>query len=94
MDLNHEVKAREDFGEREAPECTAPQTDPPDPKRRRLLIRDQVVTFLQLSENQLQLLIKTRQLTPIRIAGEEPFDSRDLDQLIESYKTTAPRNPL
>jgi hypothetical protein len=60
---------------------------------RRLLTRDEVLLLLQLSVEQLQLLIRTRQLVPIRIAGEERFDSRDLEQLIESYKTTALRRP-
>jgi hypothetical protein len=58
---------------------------------RRLLTRDEVLSLLHLSDEQLQLLIRTRQLVPIRIAGEERFDSRDVDQLIESYKSTASR---
>jgi hypothetical protein len=91
MDLNHEVKAQEDSGEREAPRCTAPQTDPPDPKRRRLLIRDEVLEVLQLFEDQVQQLINTRQLVPIRIAGEERFDSRELERLIDTYMATALR---
>jgi hypothetical protein len=93
MDPNKDVKAREGFIESEAPGCTAPQTNQADSKRRRLLIRDQVLAFLQLSEEQVQLLINTRQLTALRIAGEERFDSRDLDQLIETYKATASRRP-
>jgi hypothetical protein len=58
---------------------------------RRLLIRQEALGLLQLSDEQLQLLVNTRQVTVIRIAGEERFDSRDLEQLIESYKTTASR---
>jgi hypothetical protein len=59
--------------------------------QRRLLIREEVLWLLHLSDEQLQLLINTRQITVIRIAGEERFDSRDLDQLISSYKATAAR---
>lgn len=87
MDPNKDVKAREDFGERKAPGCTAP----PNLNVRRLLIRGEVLSLLRLSEDQVQLLINTRQIVSIRIAGEERFDSRDLDQLIESYKSTAAR---
>jgi hypothetical protein len=58
---------------------------------RRLLTRDEVLTLLHLSDEQIQLLISTRQIVPIRIAGEERFDSRDLDQLIETYKSTGSR---
>lgn len=47
--------------------------------------------LLHLNEEQVQFLINTRQITRIRIAGEQRFDSRDIDQLIESYKTTAQR---
>jgi hypothetical protein len=60
---------------------------------RRLLLREEVILLLQLNNDQVQLLINTRQINPIRIAGEERFDSRDIEQLIESYKTTASRRP-
>jgi hypothetical protein len=62
-------------------------------EERRLLIREEVLSLLHLSDEHLQLLMRTRQLVPIRIAGEERFDSRDVDQLIESYKSTALRRP-
>ncbi|MCU1252246.1 MAG: hypothetical protein JWQ49_5275 [Edaphobacter sp.] len=58
---------------------------------RRLLIRDEVLRLLQLPDDKVQQLINTRQITAFRIAGKEPFDSRDLNQLIESYKSTAAR---
>ena len=58
---------------------------------RRLLLRGDVQSLLQLSEDQVQLLISTRQITMIRIQGEDRFDSRDLDLLIETYKKTAQR---
>lgn len=58
---------------------------------RRLLLREDVIFRLQLSEDQVQQLINTRQLTTIRIASQERFDSLDLERLIDSYKTTASR---
>jgi hypothetical protein len=60
---------------------------------RRLLIRSEVLWLLHLSDEKVQQLINTRQITVFRIAGEERFDSRDLYQLIESYKATAARRP-
>ena len=62
-------------------------------QNRRLLLREDVIRLLQLNNDQVQLLINTRQINPIRIAGMERFDSQDIDQLIESYKTTASRRP-
>jgi hypothetical protein len=59
--------------------------------QRRLLVRDQVISLLQLSDEKTQELINTRQITAIRIKGEERFDSRELDLLIETYKQTAQR---
>ncbi len=59
--------------------------------QRRLLLRREVESLLQLSEEQVQRLINTRQITVICIAGEERFDSRELDLLIETYKKTAQR---
>jgi len=47
--------------------------------------------MLQLTGEQVQGLINTRQLLAFRIAGEERFDSRDFDGLIEIYKATAAR---
>lgn len=58
---------------------------------RRLYSRDQVMMLLRLNEDQVQHLINTRQITRILIAGEERFDSREIDQLIEAYKATAKR---
>jgi hypothetical protein len=60
---------------------------------RRLLLRGDVHSLLQLSPEKVQQLINTRQITVLLIAGEERFDSKDLDQLIESYKSTAARRP-
>lgn len=60
---------------------------------RRLLLRAEALSYLQLEDEQLQTLINTRQITPIRIAGVERFDRNDLDELINTYKTTASRRP-
>lgn len=61
--------------------------------QRRLVVRQEVKWLLQLTDEQLQWLINTRQLIVLRISGEERFDSRDLEKLIDSYKTTASRRP-
>jgi hypothetical protein len=58
---------------------------------RRLLFRSEVLQMLQLTEMQVQGLIDTRQIVAIRIAGEERFDSRDIERLIDAYRTTALR---
>ena len=58
---------------------------------RRLLLRTEIVSLLQLPDEAVQQLIETRQITPIRIIGEERFDSKDLYQLIDLYKRTAER---
>lgn len=58
---------------------------------RRLHSREEVTMLLHLNEDQVQVLINTRQITRILIAGEERFDSRDIDQLIDAYKATAIR---
>lgn len=61
------------------------------PQTRRLLMRAEVLWLLHLEEEQVQFLINTRQLVPIRIAGEERFDTREIDRLIDTYKSTATR---
>jgi len=49
------------------------------------------MALLQLPEPNLQWLIDTHQLRPLVICGEERFDSREVDQLIETYKQIAVR---
>jgi hypothetical protein len=61
---------------------------------RHLLLREQVGSLLQLYDEKLQILIDTRQITAMRIAGEERFDSSDIYRLIEAYKSTASRRAL
>lgn len=58
---------------------------------RRLYQQTELPTVLQLTLEQIDWLINTHQLNPIRIAGETRYDSRDLDALINTYKTTASR---
>ena len=63
------------------------------PQPRRLLVRAEALSYLQLDDEKLQTLVNTRQITPIRIAGGERFDLNDLDQLINDYRATASRRP-
>jgi hypothetical protein len=60
-------------------------------RARRLMVRADVNDYLALSHEQVQSLIDTRQITLIRIKGEDRFDSKDLDLLVEMYKQTACR---
>jgi hypothetical protein len=55
------------------------------------MAREEVLAVLQLSDDQVQQLINTRQIQTIMIVGEERFDSLDLYRLIEAYKSTASR---
>lgn len=57
----------------------------------RLLSRSGVLKLLQLSDGQVQFLVNTQQLVPIRIAGQERFDTHDIHRLVEAYKATAKR---
>ena len=60
-------------------------------QERRLLRRADVIALLQLEEEKISWLIKTEQLRAIRICDEERFDSRDVFQLIEAYKSVQAR---
>lgn len=60
-------------------------------RRRHLLTPREVEIQLALNNDQVQHLISTRQITRIRIAGEDRFDSREIDALIDDYRTTAAR---
>jgi hypothetical protein len=59
--------------------------------KRCLLNRNQVLNLLQVNETNFQQLIDTRQLLELRIGGERRFDSKDVYQLVEAYKSTAAR---
>ena len=58
---------------------------------RRLYQPEELPVVLQLSPEQIDWLINTGQLNPIRIAGEIRFDSRQLDGLIDTYLQVAKR---
>jgi hypothetical protein len=59
---------------------------------RRLLQRAELMALLQLPEPKIQWLIDTHQIQALVFCeGEERFDSRDVDQLIETYKQIAVR---
>jgi predicted DNA-binding transcriptional regulator AlpA len=53
---------------------------------RRLYLAGELPALLQLSQEQIDRLVKTGQLRALRIAGEVRFDSNELDELIETYK--------
>ena len=58
---------------------------------RRLLQRTDLIALLQLPEPKVQWLVDTHQIQPLLLCGEERFDSRELDELIETYKQIAQR---
>jgi len=60
-------------------------------RAKRLMTRSEVDHYLALTYDQVQWFIDTRQITAIRIKGEDRFDSRQLDLLVETYKNTAQR---
>jgi predicted DNA-binding transcriptional regulator AlpA len=59
--------------------------------QRRLLAWGELLAILQLNDEQIHKLINTRQILELRIAGEQRFDSREIDQLIDCYRNTAKR---
>lgn len=59
--------------------------------QRRLLDRSELIYMLNLSEDKVEHLIDTRQVTPLRIEGEVRFDSMDIDNMIHTYRLTAQR---
>ena len=61
------------------------------PEDRRLYAGAELPDLLRLTPEQVDRLIKTGQLRPIRICGEVRFDSRELDALIGTYKQIAQR---
>ena len=58
---------------------------------RRLYQRRDLTTALQLDQEQIDWLIRTGQLNPVRIAGETRFDSREIDALINTYMQISKR---
>jgi hypothetical protein len=63
----------------------------PSNSDRRLYQAMELPDLLQLSQEQINWLINTDQLHPIRIAGEVRFDSRELDAVIDTYLQIAKR---
>jgi hypothetical protein len=61
------------------------------PLQRRLLQHAELPALLQLTQEQIDWLVNTRQLQPLQICGQTRFDSLDVDSLIQVYKTTAKR---
>ncbi len=57
---------------------------------RHLLQRSDLIALLQLPEDKVQHVIDT-QLTPLVLCGEERFDSRELDELINTYRQISER---
>lgn len=53
---------------------------------RRLLKKAELIKILQLEPSDVDWLISTAQIRPVRIRGQERFDSKDIYQFIESYK--------
>ena len=62
-----------------------------DQEDRRLSSGGELPALLQLSQEQIDWLVNTRQLNPLIICGQKRFDSRDVDTLIQTYKETALR---
>lgn len=63
----------------------------PEPYQRRLLQHAELSALLPLTQEQIDWLVSTRQLQPLKICGETLYDSRQIDHLIDSYLTTASR---
>jgi hypothetical protein len=61
------------------------------PRDRRLYAGADLPELLQLTQEQIDWLVSTRQLQPLKICGESRFDSRQIDDLINTYLTTASR---
>jgi hypothetical protein len=61
------------------------------PQDRRLYAAADLSELLQLTTEQIDWLVGTRQLQPLKICGESRFDSRQVDDLINTYLTTASR---
>lgn len=59
--------------------------------QRRLYQPEELPGLLQLTQEQVDRLIRTRQIHPIRICGEDRIDSREVDQLISTYRQVAER---
>ena len=63
----------------------------PQTQERRLLQRSDLIAILQLPEPKVAWLINTHQLRSLLLCGEERFDSRELDRLIDTYRQISER---
>ena len=61
------------------------------PFQARLYQPAELPALLQLTQDQIDQLVRTGQLRPMRICGEERIDSREVDQLIDTYHQIAER---
>ena len=61
------------------------------PYVRRLLQHAEVSALLQLTQEQIDWLVDTRQLQPLMICGQSLYDSRQIYDLIDVYLKTATR---
>jgi len=89
MDLNPDFGSGEHVGKPTL--CEACAATKGWVRAKRLLTLDEAAEYLALTPEQVQWLVNTRQLTLLRIRGEDRFDSRDLDLFIDHYKQTALR---
>jgi hypothetical protein len=88
LGLEHAQKPRTAENPSQCAACVAAKVLSSTP---RLMSRSDADRYLALSTDEVGWLIKTGQITVIRIRGQERFDRRDLDLLIETYKKTATR---
>ena len=61
------------------------------PQGRRLYVGADLPDLLHLTQEQIDWLVETRQLQPFQICGESRYDSRQIDDLINTYRQTASR---
>jgi len=59
------------------------------PQERRLYVDTDLPALLRLTQEQIDWLVNTRQLQPLQICGESRYDSRQIDDLINTYLQTA-----
>jgi len=59
---------------------------------RRLFTVNDACTYLSISRMSLYRLIKQEKISPLMISGRTLFDRKDLDELIETSKSSTKRN--
>lgn len=63
-------------------------------QERHLYQPEELPGLLQLTPEQVDHLIRTRQLHKIRICGEDRVDARDVERLIATYRQVAERKGI